>query len=265
MKALSAIAAAVGLIMAQPAGAESIQANGVELHYTISGSGEPLVLLHGFGSCAKGWGPIAGELSKRYRVIALDARGHGSSTNPSGRFTHAQAAEDVRALLDRLGIAKARAIGFSSGGMTLLHLATRYPDRLSKMVVIGATTHFGDQARAIMTSVASEGLPPPIMAMFEQCAARGPAQARDLVRQFGEFRNSRDDMNFSAVRLATIKASTLIVHGDRDEFFPVSIPVAMYEAIPGSALWIVPKGDHSPTAGASETDFLETIVKFLAP
>ena len=88
------------------------------------------------------------------------------------------------------------AIGFSSGGMTLLHLATRHPDRLSKMVVVGATTHFGEQARKIMRAVAAEGLPPPVHAMFEQCAARGKAQAAGLVRQFSAIKDSHDDMNF---------------------------------------------------------------------
>jgi pimeloyl-ACP methyl ester carboxylesterase len=70
-------------------------------------------------------------------------------------------------------------------------------------------------------------------------------------------------MNFKRADLAKIKAETLIVHGDRDDFFPVSIPAEMYGAIPKAQLWIVPGGDHSPTAGASEAAFLETVRKFL--
>jgi pimeloyl-ACP methyl ester carboxylesterase len=265
MRILPTIAAAVSLAAAQPGAAETLRTNGVELEYQVTGAGEPLLLLHGFGNCIEGsWGPLIPELAKSHRVIAVNLRGHGGSTNPGGSYTHSQTAEDIRGLLDALNIRTARAIGFSSGGMTLLHLATRHPDRLSKMVVVGATTHFGEQARAIMREVADRGLPPPVQQMFEQCATRGDAQVKELVRQFGAFKDSRTDMNFQPADLKKIKAETLIVHGDRDEFFPVAIPVGMYGAIPKGQLWIVPGGSHEPTAGASKAAFLETVGRFLA-
>lgn len=249
----------------QAAAAETLRTNGVELEYQVTGQGEPLVLVHGFGSCTDHtWGTIIPELSKSYRVIAVNQRGHGRSTNPSGIFTHSQSAEDVRGLLDALQVKSARAIGFSSGGMTLLHLASRHPERVSKLVLVGATSHFGEQARRIMRSVARDGLPPPVREQFVRCAVRGEAQADELMRQFGAFKDSHTDMNFKAADLRKIKASTLIVHGDRDEFFPVTIPVEMYAAIPESQLWIVPGGDHSPTAGAPQQTFIHTVMRFLA-
>ena len=265
MKTLTMIAAALAVSLAVPAAAETVRTNGVELEYRVSGSGEPLLLLHGFGSCIDdSWGSLIPELAKSHRVIAVNMRGHGASTNPTGSYTHGQTAEDINGLLDALGVRSARAIGFSSGGMTLLHLATRHPERLSKMVVVGATTHFGDQARGIMRMVAEQGLPPPVKQLFDRCATRGPAQTAELTRQFGAFKDSHSDMNFKSADLARIKASTLIVHGDRDDFFPVAIPVEMYRSIPKSQLWIVPGGDHSPTAGASQAAFLDTVGKFLA-
>jgi len=265
MKLLVASVLMAGGSIAQPASAEILRTNGVEIEYQVTGSGEPLLMLHGFGECIdQSWGAIAPEFAKSYRVIAINQRGHGRSTNPSGKFTHRQSAEDTKNLMDALGIKSATAIGFSSGGMTLLHLATRYPDRLSKIVVVGATTHFGEQARRIMRSVASEGLPPEVRKQFLKCATRGPAQADELVRQFGSFKDSYTDMNFKAADLAKVKARTLIVHGDRDEFFPVSIPVSMYAAIPKSELWIVPRGDHSPTAGAPPNIFTQTVKSFLS-
>jgi len=251
--------------LAQPASAEILRTNGVEIEYQMTGSGEPLLMIHGFGECfEQSWNAIAPELAKSYRVIAVNQRGHGRSTNPTGKFTHKQSAEDIRSLMDALGVKSASGIGFSSGGMTLLHLATRYPERLSKLVVVGATTHFGDQARRIMSSVASDGLPPPVRENFLKCAARGPAQADELARQFGAFKDSHTDMNFKAADLSKIKAQTLIVHGDRDDFFPVSIPVEIYTTIPKSQLWIVPGGDHSPTAGAPPEVFTQTVKAFLS-
>lgn len=265
MKSLIAFAALSCGSLAQPASAETLRTNGVEIEYRVIGSGEPLLMIHGFGECIdQSWGAIIPELAKSYRVIAINQRGHGASTNPTGEFTHRQSAEDVRSLLDALGIKRVSAIGFSSGSVTLLHLATRYPNRLSKLVVVGATTHFGEQARRIMRSVASDGLPPPVREQFLKCAPRGPVQVDELTRQFAGFKDSYTDVNFKATDLKKIKAQTLIVHGDRDDFFPVATPVAMYGSIPGSQLWIVPRGGHSPTAGAPRDFFTLTVKGFLA-
>jgi pimeloyl-ACP methyl ester carboxylesterase len=265
MKTLAAFLAFALGSLAHPASAETLRTNGVEIEYRVIGSGEPLLMIHGFGECIdQSWGAIIPELATSYRVIAINQRGHGASTNPTGQFAHRQSAEDVRSLLDALGIKRASAIGFSSGSMTLLHLATRYPDRVSKLVVVGGTTHFGEQARRIMRSVASDGLPPPVREQFLKCAPRGRMQVDELTRQFGGFKDSFKDVNFKPADLKKIKAETLIVHGDRDDFFPVAIPVAMYGSIPKSQLWIVPRGDHSPTAGAPQDIFTQTVKAFLA-
>src|SRR5690606_5498265 len=71
-------------------------------------------------------------------------------------------------------------------------------------------------------------------------------QVSQLVAQFSAFADSRDDMNFTARELGTITARTLIVHGDRDEFFPVEMPVATYRGIAEAELWIIPGGGHVP-------------------
>ncbi len=71
-------------------------------------------------------------------------------------------------------------------------------------------------------------------------------------------------MNFTAPLLSTIQARTLIVHGDRDQFFPVAIPVEQYQAIPHSYLWIIPRGSHSPIGGPWKEVFERTALEFLA-
>lgn len=251
---------------AQPAAppGKLVSVNGIKLHYEERGSGQPLLLLHGFGSCGPSdWAGIADELAKTNRVILPDLRGHGWSTNPAGKFTMRQSAEDILALLDALGIRRIRAMGISAGGMTLLHLATKYPDRIDAMVVIGATTHFPEQARKTMRLIGASPLPKEVQEAFDQCASRGDRQVSELMRQFVGFQHSHEDMNLTPPYLATIKARTLIVHGDRDEFFPVAIPVEMYNAIPGSQLWIVPNGDHVPIYGAREPEFLRVTKGFL--
>ena len=263
--ALLALAAPAHALAPRAAPGKLVEVNGITMHYEELGAGEPLLLLHGFGMCGRGdWNSIATELAKTYRVILPDLRGHGWSTNPSGKFTMRQSAEDIRALLDALGLRKVRAMGISAGGMTLLHLATKYPDRLDKMVVIGATTYFPEQARRVIGGEAAAPMPKEVREMFDRCASRGAPQVRDLSAQFLGFKDSHEDMNLTPPYLGTIKARTLIVHGDRDEFFPVDIPVTMYTSIPGSQLWIVPGGDHVPIYGKRTPEFLRFTREFLA-
>jgi pimeloyl-ACP methyl ester carboxylesterase len=216
------------------------------MYYETSGQGDPLVLLHGFGGSGRVWEEFVPELSDHFRVIVPDLRGHGRSTNPLDAFTHRQSARDISALLDHLGLDKVRAMGISTGGMTLLHLATREPDRLEAMILIGATIYFPEPARVIMRRTTVEGLTAADYERMRRVHLRGDEQIRALRRQFHAFKDSYDDMNFTGPFLSTITARTLIVHGDRDEFFPVNIPVEMYQSIPRAALWIVPNGGHVP-------------------
>ena len=86
---------------------------------------------------------------------------------------------------------------------------------------------------------------------------------RALINQFHGFKDSYDDMNFTSPYLSTIQARTFVVHGDRDQFFPVSIPVEMYRSIPKSFLWIVPNGGHVPIYGDNEEIFTKKAMEFL--
>jgi pimeloyl-ACP methyl ester carboxylesterase len=238
--------------------------NGIDMHYEDRGSGEPLLLLHGFGMCGPGdWGHVADELSKSYRVIMPDLRGHGWSTNPAGAFTMRQSASDVNALLEHLNLSGVRAMGISAGGMTLLHLAIQHPERVGAMVLIGATNRFPDQARKVLREVGFDVLPPPVREMLRKCASRGDEQVRSLMGQFRGFADSQDDMNLDPPQLSRIKTRTLIVHGDRDEFFPVEVPVLLYSSIAGSELWIVPRGDHVPIYDERRAEFLRVTREFL--
>ena len=247
----------------------TLQCNGIELFYRVYGEGPALLLLHGFFSSGATWNPSLPILSSQFRLIIPDLRGHGRSTNPSKRFTHRQAALDIYALLDHLQIKTFLSAGFSSGGMTLLHMATQQPERVKALVLCCATSYFPEQCRAACRTVTMPEESNPWLAELRSTHTRGDDQIRALCEQFQGFSSSYDDMNFTPPYLSTITARTLIVHGDRDEFFPVAIPVEMYHAIPNSALWIVPNARHDlsmvwpkPTvaAQASSNPILELLI-----
>jgi pimeloyl-ACP methyl ester carboxylesterase len=114
----------------------TVQINNIEMYYEEYGAGKPLVLLHGFGGSGQNWYPFTDKLSERHRLIVVDLRGHGHSTNPENQFTHREAANDVFLLLEKLGVGHFSAMGISSGAMTLLHMATSQPKRIDSMVLI---------------------------------------------------------------------------------------------------------------------------------
>ncbi len=248
---------------APPHAGTIVKVNGIDLNYREMGSGEPLLLIHGFGSCGMdSWGDFSEELSKHYRLIIVDQRGHGRSTGED-RFSHRASADDMLALLDHLKISRTRAMGISSGGMTLYHVATKAPERLSALVTIGATDQFGEEARKILAQVRFENMPPFLQDIYRTCASRGPAQMNRLVDTFRGFSTSTTDMNLTRADLAKVTARTLIIHGDRDDFFPVAVPTRIYAAIPKAQLWIVPNGDHVPIYGPNEPEFLRVVLEFL--
>jgi len=242
-----------------------VEVNGFELYYEVYGDGPPLVMLHPFATSGAVWMPFVPAFAKSYRVILPDLRGHGRSTNPSGRFSHRQAALDIFALLDGMGVKSFKAIGASTGAMTLLHMATEQPSRIEAMVLVGGTDQIGPEARAILGSPDCEKLSPEEWKARREIHKHGDEQILALQRIFCASKDTYDDVNFTPPYLSTIAARTLIVHGDHDKFFPVRFPVEMYGAIPHAYLWIVPNGGHVPAFSPRHRDaFQRTALEFLS-
>jgi hypothetical protein len=142
MRSSPALALVVGLFLTAPlARAEEFDSKGVAIHFTAEGKGEPVVLVHGLGSSgAINW-QLPGTvklLAARYRVIALDCRGHGQSGKPSEERQYGvEMVEDIVRLLDHLKIEKAHVVGYSMGGMITLKVVVLHPDRVKSAVLGG--------------------------------------------------------------------------------------------------------------------------------
>ncbi len=237
--------------------------NGMQMYYVIAGQGEPLVLLHGYTGSSKDWTLFFDDLAKEYQLVIPDLRGHGRSTNPLLEYTHRQAASDVVALLDHLGIERFKAMGISGGGNILLHLAIQHPSRVVAMVLVSATSYYPEQARTFMHHYTVDKLTDEEWHRLRQSHPRGDEQIRALITQGQAFKDSYDDMNFTAPYLSTIAARTLIVYGDRDPLYPVHIALEMYTAIPHSYLWIIPNGGHVPIFSSPIAPFVTAALPFL--
>jgi len=242
---------------------QTIPINEMQMYYVVHGQGEPLVLLHGYTGSSGDWEVFLPDLAQEYRLIIPDLRGHGRSTNPLATFTFRQAALDVFALLDHLGIEQFKAIGFSGGGNTLLHIATQQPGRVAAMALASAASYYPEQARTIMRTYIADKLTDDEWRIQRQRHQHGDEQIRALFRQGQAFADEYHDMNFMPPYLATITARTLIVSGDRDPLVPVSIAVELSKGIPRSYLCIVPNGGHLPVFYDQREPFIKTVLPFL--
>jgi pimeloyl-ACP methyl ester carboxylesterase len=240
-----------------------VEINGLELNYETAGDGEPLLWLHGFMGAGPDWKYIFKEPPAGFRLIAPDLRGHGASTNPSGEFSFRQAADDVAGLLDHLGLDRVKAIGLSGGGLVLLHMATARPTRIESMVLVSAPPYFPAQARALQRQMSESMFGAVEMELMRTRHRYGEAQLQQLFAHGRAFADSYDDVNFTPPYLAAISAETLIVFGDRDPLYPVSLAFELRAAIPASYLWVVPNAGHGPIFGDHAPRFAETATAFL--
>jgi pimeloyl-ACP methyl ester carboxylesterase len=234
-----------------------IDVNGMQLHYDLHGAGRPILWLHGALGLGADWRHVFSAEPAGCQLIAPDLRGHGRSNGAAPTYSFRQSAADVTGLLDHLGIDRVKVIGLSGGGITALHLASIDPARVEAMVVVSAPARFPEQARAIQRHFSLDG--DELAAMRERHPR--PGQIEALAAQVRAFADG-DDPAFTSDDLARITADTLIVFGDRDPLYPVSMAVELHQAIRRSWLWVVPNGGHGPVFGAMAPRFVETALSF---
>ncbi len=238
---------------------------GVKLYYEDWGKGEKtLVLLHSFGYTASQWRPFIPEWLSQYRVIAVDLPGHGRSEpmDTSDIFLHKRAAELVHSLLSGMGVSAYSIMGASSGGIIALYVASSQPDKVERLITIGAQTKFTEQSRHAVTQLGPLYQDAEYMRMAAE--RHGVKKAYQLGRQTWRFRIQHSDPHLTAIMLASVKARTLIIHGDNDDVASVSNAIEMYQHVPGASLWIVPGGKHLPHLNKRfQPEFFRTLSEFL--
>ncbi|HWC17032.1 MAG TPA: alpha/beta fold hydrolase [Terriglobales bacterium] len=247
----------------EPFPGQTAVCNRVEIYFEVRGRGAPLLLLHGFSGSGQDWMPSLKQWGSEFQLILADLRGHGRSAPLANVFRHRDAAADMLALLDQLGIGKANGVGISGGGNVLLHMAAAQPNRVEAMVLVSATPYFPDQARAIMRHH-GESLPQAQREALLRRHPRGDVQIESLLASTRSFADSYDDMDFTPRVLSTIQARTLIVQGDRDPLYPIELSIELFRGIPNSALWVIPNAGHGPVIGERWPEFVAAAARFVS-
>ena len=249
--------------------------NGAKLVYEDVGRGErPFVLVHGFTGFRDDFREQLPALTALGRTIIYDHRGHGDSSH-SGvpeMYTFAQLVDDLRALLDALGVARCDLLGPSMGGMIALRFALAQPQRIASLVLMDTAARAPDQMpRAPMAAAGviarSDGMVTLEALMRRRAAddATRPEAERRMERDLGEAfwqrRRRRllamDPEAFAALgielvdqggvsdRLRRIPCPTLVMVGEQDEGF-LAPAQELVRGIPGATLVTIPDAAHSP-------------------
>ncbi|MBJ7465689.1 MAG: 3-oxoadipate enol-lactonase [Mycolicibacterium sp.] len=236
----------------------------VEVHTVISGRADApaVVLSNSLGSTHRMWDAQLAELERRFRVVRYDTRGHGGSPVPEGPYVIDDLADDLVALLDRLDIAKAHLVGLSLGGMTVMRVAIRNPERVARLALLctGAqlppASAWTDRAAmvraqgsaAVAAAVVQRWFTPTYLDAnpgvrngYEQMIAATPAEGYAACCAAIAELDLRE-------QLSTITAPTLAIAGEDDPATPPAKLAEIVARIPGSRLLTVPQAAHLANA-----------------
>ena len=223
-----------------------------EIYYEIYGSGQPLLLLHGNSQSINAFKNQIREFSEKYKVIAVDTRGHGYSTDLStGALTYEIFAEDMTHLLDSLKIHKADILGWSDGGIIGIIMALKYPSYVNKLAVMSANLFPKPGALKDIAFVLMKELIDDLKYNKDIHSAR---QRRIYELMFNEPR-----LTFTELR--NIMSPVLVMAGENDFIFEGHTQ-KIASSIPDSQLMIFKNADHfAPFSAAAE--FNNAVLDFL--
>lgn len=216
----------------------------VDLHHEDLGPRDaaPLLLLHGATETFRvSWKRLIEPLAARYRVIGVDLRGHGQSTNPAGALDLRQMADDVAALLDVLGIDRAHVCGFSGGGSTALFFGLRHVDRARSLVLI-SNNFERDEARRGRNFWSPNAIRARDALWLKGMAAWHNVPAETLLGWWAAEDQLRP--NFTPDELGALQLPVLVIGGDRDPIVPLEQSVRLYRALPQGRLAVLPGVGH---------------------
>lgn len=276
---LLALAAFCLITGADAAEEQFFDSAGVRIRYIEEGQGESVLLVHGYTSNAEAqwaWTGLPQALAARYRVIALDLRGHGRSGKPHDSAQYGpEMGFDILRLLDRLGIARAHIIGYSMGAHIVAQLLTTYPERFLTATLGGAPGRFSwsleDQQRVDREAAEIEqgllrsqilrlrpnGGPPPNEERIRELSV---AQlAGQDVYALAAVRRSNPAQVITLTQMAAVTVPTLGVVGTADPY--LSLFLELKARMPQIELVTIKDASHGSAPGSPE--FAQAILVFL--
>lgn len=237
-----------------------ISANGIDINYIIEGEGPWVTMSHSLACNLHMWDEEVRRLSKRYKVLCYDTRGHGGSSAPAGAYTLELLADDLHAMLQALQIKSTHFVGLSMGGMIGQTYALKYPGVFKSLVLCDTTSRYPADAMGAwedrIKTVEAQGMEPfvePTLARWFTQAYRN-SHPEVVERITGAIRatpvpgfigccHAIPKINLTA-RLKEISCPSLVIVGKDDPGTPVAMAEEIHHALPGSKLVVIPSAAH---------------------
>ena len=194
--------------------------NGISMYYEVSGSGEPVILIHGNSETHDIFDVLVKDLSETHQVFSVDSRCHGQSSSMKGRITYDMMTDDYIAFIRTLGIEKPIVYGFSDGGIIGLKIAIKEPYLLKSLIISGANLNPGG------LSLSSR------IGMWPR-AILGNRLYQMMLRE----------PDIKPSELASIRIPVVVLAGEND-CVKGRHTIEIAEAIPDSTLELIPGEDH---------------------
>jgi pimeloyl-ACP methyl ester carboxylesterase len=245
--------------------------DGVKLYYEETGEGTPIIFVHEFAGDHRSWEPQVRYFSRNYRCIIFSARGFSPSDVPADPEMYSQdiAREDIKDVLDSLGIDEAHVIGLSMGGFAALHFGLHYPDRVLSQVIAGCgygadegtSEQFKREALETANRIETETMGVfgrsyalgPTRVQFENKDTRGWKEFEEQLREHSSLGSANTMRGVQSRRpslyalkdgLKEMIVPTLILNGDEDEPC-LDVSLFLKRTIPSSALSLIPRTGHA--------------------
>ncbi|WP_442591935.1 alpha/beta fold hydrolase [Pedobacter sp. AW31-3R] len=224
-----------------PKAGHYVTSGDARIYYEVYGKGHPLLILHGGGvGAAYEMHQFIDSLSKKYQVIAMSTRGHGKSETGSEAVTYEQRANDAATVIDAVTKDSVVVLAFSDGAYSSYKLASMYPQKVRKMVAIGAGEQYPALRRVMFDPKQMEAADP---LYWKQQMSLSPDSSK-IPAYYKRLETFYNTMSADKALFNTIKCPVLVLAGERDKNALLPSIIATYQMIPNSQLGIIPHGAH---------------------
>jgi 3-oxoadipate enol-lactonase len=237
-----------------------LRTNGIDLNYAIEGSGPWLTMSHSLACNLHMWDDQMPVLTDRFTVLRFDTRGHGASSAPAGPYTLEALADDVKGLLDALGITKTHWVGLSMGGMIGQAFALKYPGVFESIVLADTTSRRPPNAAEMwgqrIRVAEVEGMDALVESTLERWfTAPYRASRKDVMARIGNDIRNTPAAGFAGCchaiskvdfldRLKEIRIPALVMVGEHDHGTPPEMAQQIHANLPGSELKFIASAAH---------------------
>ncbi len=253
----------------------------MELNFKTFGTGEPLIILHGLFGTLDNWQTIAKELSAHFSVFIVDQRNHGRSPHTFDTFNYMVLADDLKAFMEQQWMYKARLIGHSMGGKTVMQLALNHPDMVERLCIIDiAPKQYGGGHEIILDAIGNLNLvtlkdrPQAEEALMNTIQDRGVVQflLKNLTRNHDgsyswkmNFKNLYDNYQHilnDIEHTGIFEGNTLFIRGDKSDYIQEEDYTAIHHLFPTATIETIQNAGHWVHADQPK-QLLDSVLRFM--